>query len=115
MLWLPFLSPWRFLLGERDRQVPLTGRCTLGKWGAVPSELGELPVAGVGRAVGLLAGAGELRDEVRVVLDVARRRSGRDLLQDVARQLGPGLALAVLPKDGSWRGVNAHVLGSGGA
>src|SRR3989442_9949727 len=101
--------------GERDGGVPPSRRCTLGRWGAVPSELFELAVAGVRRAVGLLAGAGELSDEVRVVLDVARRRSGRDLLQDVARQLGPGLALAVLPKDGSWCGVNAHVLGSGGA
>src|SRR2546428_5909455 len=101
--------------GGRAGRVPLSGRCTLGKWGAVPSELFELAVAGVGRAVGLLAGAGELSDEVRVVLDVARRRSGRDLLQDVARQLGAGFALAVLPQDGSWRGVNAPVLGSGGA
>src|SRR5256885_5041173 len=112
MLWLPIsLSLKDFCLVERGTVRSLSP--VDAPWGSGVRLLAcllELPVAGVRRLAGLLAGVGELGDEVRVVLDVARGRTSGDLLQDVARQVGLDPALVVLPKDGARRGVNAHAL-----
>src|SRR2546421_3997940 len=112
MLWLPIsLSLKDFVWWREGRPGPSLLSMHPGEAGVrLLACLLELPVAGVRRLAGLLAGVGELGDEVRVVLDVARGRTSGDLLQDVARQVGWDPALVVLPKDGARRGVNAHAL-----